>query len=468
MNQEFADFFKIRPGMFAKYQYPGAFRDFARDMVGEIKLRKQEVNVREGILDQVKRIIAGTGEISPDLLDRQLSHYPIISYADHHGLLNYKLLYNSNLLYCEILKELKLPFAVVFAAGNVPLDNMSYPRGFYFKKQRFNFFGANESRSPVFLFEKKLCAVNKMGLDSFITGTAKDSLTIEEKKFLDFLFFEALEIEKAGELYETFSDQITFLNFKLWRYYFAKSLRDSLPGLIYLQSNPVVLNILIAEIKKKDSLISTILFEPQVRRVFLRNFFGTAGCWGENAGSQMFWGIIEKKNYKRLIRLSVDDSSNALVGENFSLQLERETLCAALNSNKIAATLFFDYLITAFLGGYMVLGGFNQLDYLPQMQRAHIKSLREIGRDALADRFASCVTDGLVCGLIPCEFDSGIDLIWHYNSHGGKFNGNLENGLTRDDLDGILDMKVRDMVLSAVEIMLANVSPPGKELEDTY
>lgn len=463
------DFFKLRPRMFEKYQYPGSFRDFARDIAGEITPRKQEVNVREGILNQVRRVIADPGAISLELLDRQLSQYPVISYADHHGLLNYKLLYNSNLLYGEIIKELKLPFVVVLAAGNVPLDNMSYPRGFYFKKRKFNFFGAEESRSPVFLFEKKLNADRRVGINSFITGEARETLTAEEKKFLDFLFFDCLEIEKAAGLYDAFSDQITFLNYKLWEYYFDKSLRDSIPRLIYLPSNPVVLDILCREIMKKDSLISLVIFEPEVRRIFLRNISGTAGCWGENSGSHLFWGVSQKKKYKRLIRLSVDDSSNSLVGEgeNFSLVLERETLVAALKAKKILATLFFDYLIMTFLGGYLTLGGFNQLDYLSQMQRAHIKSLQEIGLDDLADRFSSVVTDGLVCGMIPCEFDSGVDLIWHYNSHNGKFNGNLDSGLTRDDLDRVQDMRVRDMILSAVEIMLENVSISIREQEDS-
>lgn len=461
--------------MFEKYEYPGTFRDFAQDIAdiadiaGEIIPRNQEVNVQESILNQVRRVIAGPGalSLSPELLDWQLSRYPVISYADHHGLLNYKLLYNSNLLYSEIMKELKLPFVVVLAAGNVPLDNMSYPRGFYFKKRKFNFFGAEESRSPVFLFEKKLNVDRRAGINSFITGEAREALTVEEKKFLEYLFFDCLEIEKAAGLYDSFCDQITFLNDKLWQYYFDKSLRDTIPRLIYLPSNPVVLDILCREIMKKDSLISLILFEPGVRRIFLKNFSGTAGCWSENSGSHLFWGVIAKKKYKRLIRLSMDDSSNSLVGEgeNFNLALERETLVQALKEKRILPTLFFDYLILVFLGGYLTLGGFNQLDYLPQMQRAHIKSLREIGLDDLADRFSSRVTHGLVCGMIPCKFDSGVDLIWNYNSHNGKFNGALDSGLTQDDLDRLLDMKVREMILSAVETMLENVSISVREME---
>jgi hypothetical protein len=460
------NFFKLRPRMFEKYKYPGTFRDFARDIMGKIIPQNQEVGVLESILNQVRRIAAKPGELSLELLDRQLSRRPIISYADHHGLLNYKLLYNSDLLYSEIVKALELPFVVVLAAGNVPMDNMSYPRGFYFKKSKFNFFGADESRSPVFLFEKKLIADRRAGIDGFIFGEAMKTVTAEERKFLNFLFFQCLEVEKAADLYDSFSDQITFLNAKLWQYYFNKSLRDSIPKLIYLPANTVLRDILCLEIMKNDSLIASILFDQEVRRVFLKNFSGIAGCWSETSGSHLFWGVSQKKKYKRLIRLSVEDSSNSLAGKDFILELERETLVLALKEKRILSTLFFDYLILTFLGGYLTLGGFNQLDYLPQMQRAHIKSLLEIGQDDLAQRFSSCITDGLVCGMIPLEFDSGIDLIWHYNSHNGKFSGNLEKGLTQADLDGVLDTKVGDMILSAMETMLQNVSPLKKKQED--
>ncbi|MCU0289909.1 MAG: hypothetical protein MUF15_26400, partial [Acidobacteria bacterium] len=264
------------------------------------------------------------------------------------------------------------------------------------------------------------------------------------------------------EIFDNFSDQITFLNYKLWPYYFEKSLRNSLPRLIYLPSTPVLLDVLCREIMKKDSLVSLIIFEPKIRNIFLKNFFGIAGCWTENTGSHLFWGVSEKKKYKRLIRLTLDNSSHSLIGENFKLVLEPEAVMSALKSKKIIATLFFDYLILTFLEGYLTLGGFNQLDYLPQMQQAHIKSLSEIGMTELAACFSSRRTDGLVCGMMPCQFDSGIDLIWQHNSHNGKFNNNLDNGLNKDDLDRILAMNVQDMILSAVEIMLENVSTPGK------
>jgi hypothetical protein len=209
-----------------------------------------------------------------------------------------------------------------------------------------------------------------------------------------------------------------------------------------------------------------------VRRIFLNNFEGIPGCWGENMGSQLFWGVADKIKYKRFIRLCLDDASNSLVGDNYKIELERETILDALKTKKIIATIFFDYLILSFIDGYMMLGGFNQLDYLPQMQeahiismieymiqmqRAHIKSLKEIGMNDLAEEFASRVTDGFICGMFPFDFDSGIDLIWHYNSCNGKFNGNLDRGLTQEDLDRMNNMKVKDMIGAAVEMMLGIV-----------
>ncbi|UCH94603.1 MAG: hypothetical protein JSV88_30650 [Candidatus Aminicenantes bacterium] len=450
-NKKLEEFFKKRPGMLKKYEYPGTFRDFITDIRKSIVHKKNKQLMKKAIIEEVQRILPG--EISLHSLESQLSRYPLISTADHHALLNDKLLYNSNILYAEIIKELKLPYAVVLATGSIPMKSKSHPRGFFFKNQKFNFFGEKQCKLPVFLFQDKLSSERRKGIDSFCISYDRDSLTPEEKKFLEFLFFDCLEIQKARENYEKFSDQITFLNHKLWKYYFDRSIRGSVPDLIYLQSNQVLLNLLIDEIKREDSLISLILFDPAVRRLFIKNFYGIPSCWGENMGSQLFWGIIERKNKIRVTGLQLDDASNSLVGENFNIKLEREVIIDALVTRKILSTLFLDFLITTFIEGSVALGGFNQVDYLPQIQKVHIKTLKELEMMDAADQFASRITDGLICGMFPFNFNSGIDLIWHYNSRDGRFNGNLDGGLTDGDLDKMLDMRVKDMIGSAIETM---------------
>jgi hypothetical protein len=449
------DFFLKRPGVARKYEYPGTCRDFAVDVARGVARQNTASRMPEIIAAEAARILGK--EISLPGLESQLKQHLLVSTADHHALLNDKLLYNSNLLYAEIIKELGLPFMVVLATGSIPMKSKSHPRGFFFRGQKVNFFGEKQSKLPVFLFQGKLTAARERGLDSFCISCGNTPLTVEEKKFLEFLFFQCLEVEKAARDFESFSDQITFLNFKLWKYYYDECLRHSLPGMIYLQANSVLLPLLLREIEKEDSLISAILFEPAVRRLFLKNFNGIPCCWSENRGTQLFRGVIERKNKARVIELQVDEAANALVGEEFNLKLEREEILAGLVTKKILSTLFLDFLITTFIEGGVALGGFNQVDYLPQMQQAHVKTLKEIGLTARAEEFARRWTDGMICGMFPFDFASGIDLLWHYNSRGGIFNGHLDRGLTRQDLERMLEGRVKDMIGSAIETMGAMV-----------
>ncbi|NIM14254.1 MAG: hypothetical protein GTO45_19640 [Candidatus Aminicenantes bacterium] len=451
MNQKIEAFFKERTSLWEKYQYPGTFKDYAEEIAKSVNHSPQKHNsfMLKLIIEEIKPILHN--EIPHNVLEDQLSRYPILSTADHHALLNYRLLYNSNLLYLQIIKELKLPFIVASATGSIPLSNNTYPRGFYFKKMKWNFFTKKPSNIPVYLFPSKLTANKKEGIKSFILNYSRKLLTEEEEKFLEHLFFDCLKIEKAARDYDKFSDQITFLNYKLWKYYFDKSIRDSVPDIIYFQINRILVRTLIEEIKKEDSLISLILFDPDVRLIFLKNFYGIQGAWKDDKGTRLFWGISEKK---RFVSLEIDLLTNSLVGKDFRIELQREALIEALMKDNIFPSLFFTFLIITFLEGYVALGGSNQLDYLPKMQKALIKSLKEIGMNDMADRFASRVTDKMICGMFPFDFDSGIDLIWHYNSSDGKFNGNLDGGITQDDLDRINNTKVQEMILKGIKTMM--------------
>ncbi|MBN1500858.1 MAG: hypothetical protein JW982_11910, partial [Spirochaetes bacterium] len=145
------------------------------------------------------------------------------------------------------------------------------------------------------------------------------------------------------------------------------------------------------------------------------------------------------------------ESTNSLVGSNNNILLEKEIIKNMVQNKNILLTLFFDFLILSFLGGYTLLGGFNQVEYLPAMQKAHVKSLREIGEYDLADEFASRITDGLICGMTPLKYDSSIDMIWHHNSTDGKFNGNLDRGLTEEDLGRIYNTPVNEMIMNAMD-----------------
>lgn len=448
-------FFEHRPKMRDIYRFAGSFSDYAGKTAGKALSKTNKNMLTQCILDDVQRLLPG--DVSMPKLDHQLTHTPLVSFADHHALLNYKLLYNSNILYAEIIKKLALPYILVFATGTPPLSNKTYPRGFYFKNTKLNFFTKKYNNVPVCLLDEKLEPDSNKGIESFILNTSSTDLTAEEKKFLHFLFFESLEIEKCRH-YETFSGQITFLNRRLWKYYFDQSIRPSIPELLYLQPNGIITRILINQLQDENSLISRIILDPSVRNKFIKRFYGVACCWGDNTGSQLFWGITRKKDVPRLFSLCIDNQTNSLTGEHFSIALGKDQIIDALKSKKIIQTSFFDLLTVTFMEGYLTLGGFNQLEYLPQMQHAHVSILKELGMQTIAGQFLSRITNGFICGMFPFHFDSAIDMIWHYNSTNGKFNGNLVRGLTQKDLDNMLNTKLKDLITPAIATMLENMS----------
>ena len=448
-RHDVSEFLQTRPRMLEKYNFQSGFDTYIKELTRNLPRTRDPSRFDEYILHEVNRILAGLIDI--DKLKCQIQSYRFLSSADHHGLLNYKLLYNSNILLGELVKHLKLPYIIVLSTGNITLKNISYPRGFYFKKQKFNFFPKNKSQIPVYLAKLALCDVNKNGLESFIKNFFDSGLSFEERRFLEYLFCDCLEIEKALVSYEKFSDQITFLNYRIWKYYFDNGMKDQCSEMIYLQSNYIFKAYIIDELKKSDSLISRILFDEKIRELYIKNFDGIPCCWGSSYGSHFFWGISEKE---RSISLQYNAHSKSLVGENFILKMEKDEIIDKLSNEKILPTTFFDFLIKVFLEGYLALGGFNQIEYLPLMQQAHVRSLKEIGEYELADVFASRVTDGLICGLMPFSFDSGLDLMWHYNSKDGRFNGNLDRGLGQKELDQMLNTKVSDLIAAGIETMM--------------
>jgi len=452
MNERSNTFFAHRPGMKKIFDRGGTFNNYLGDIVTHIVPQDTFGIMRKKIIEKISRILPL--EISLQSLEKQLFQFPLLSTADHHALLNFKLLYNSNLLYTQLTRRLNLPFTIVSATGSIPLNNNSHPRGFYFKNEKFNFFSKSESKSPVFLFDSKISADRSKGLGSFINNLNSISLSPHEVRFLEYLFFDCLEIEKVSQQFEKFSDQLTFLNHKLWKYYFDMEIRKAIPDMIYFQVNSIISSVLIEEISNENSLVYRVLFDRSVRKVFLENFRGVYGAWGDNKGTEFFWGISEKQKF---IPLQIDIESNALVGENLKLELHPSVIREALNDKKIHSTLFFDFLVITFLEGFIALGGFNQLEYLQQMQQAHVQSLHELGMNDTANMFSSRITDMLICGMFPFDFESGIDLIWHFNSSNECFNGNLDRGLNETHLESILKMDIKEMISNAVETMSESI-----------
>ena len=97
------------------------------------------------------------------------------------------------------------------------------------------------------------------------------------------------------------------------------------------------------------------------------------------------------------------------------------------------------------------------------MREKYKTTLQELHMDEMVEVFSARNKYNVTCGMFPFEFNSAIDMIWHYNSHNGKFNGTLDGGLTGEDIKKMHNMKVKDIIDRAVEVMLGNVDPTDRQ-----
>ncbi len=452
--EELRQFLLKRPALKLHYEHEGSVSDYARHVQARVP-KANGHRLTDIILEHARKLMPN-GHVVPPLLANQLRGTPVISFADHASLLNHGILYNANLLFSAIMDRQALPYQVVLPTGRIPLNNASYPRGFFFKGQKIPFFMSKVQHTITSLLSEGIAHPDGRRLDSFIRPDSLKGLSAQEKLFLEYLFLDELKLASACNDHTRFVEQLPTLNARLWNCYFERSFRTSVPKLIYLNADDIVKELLLDELRNPDSLTSRILTNPTIRDIYLEEFTGISGCWSGESGTHFFWGVSPKKT---LIPLNIDKHFGTLEFSHFDPEMQPipmtcEDLSEALRENRIIPSLFLDIFLLAFVEGFTLLGGFNQVTYMAWMRVAHERCALRMGDWPSAAKFARTVTDGLICGLMPFEWNSGIDLIWERNSINGTFNGNLDNGLSRSEMDEMVNKPIKTMLQNSVRHLI--------------
>lgn len=452
MTDALERFFAKRPAVRLQYEHEGSFRDYSRRLFHRVP-QGRSGRLTNRIVEYAKAQIHI--EVDERLLRAQLNQYPLVSTADHAGVLNQGILYNANLLYSGLLDLQSLPYQVVLASTRIPMNNASHPRGVIFQKQKLNFFSKRGSQVPVWLLEEGIRPEQASGLDQLFSKENLALVTSDQRRFLEAVFWDVVDLPKVTKTSRFFVDQLTSINHALWPRYFHKSYRLNRPSMLTFPIEAFVRDLLLEDLESPNTLPSRILFDPEVRNVYLEEFSGIVGCWSAQSGTQFFWGVDERLE---LIALKVDADQNLRAGNGRAWEpvpLTPEAITAAIHQKRIVPSLFFEMLMIGFLEGYTLLGGFNQVTYMAWMRVAHERSMLRLGNWPMAAWFARTITDGLICGPLPFpQWASGFDLLWHFNSTDGRFHGNLDGGLDRHALEAMMDTPVKDLLQNGVEAML--------------
>lgn len=454
MTEALERFFAKRPAVRVQYEHEGSFREYCRRFFHRVPLGRG-ARLTQHIVQYAKaQVDLGVDE---RLLRAQLNQYPLVSTADHGGVITQNILYNANLLFSGLLDLQSLPYQVVLASTRIPMNNAAHPRGIVFQGRKLNFFAGTSRHTPVWLFEDGIREDQCQNLEALFQPEGLVGLPSEQRDFLEFTFLQAAGLPRITRANALFHDQLTPLNHALWQRYFAKQYRMSRPGLLSFPIEHFTRELLLEDLEVSNSLPYRILFHPEVRNVYLEEFSGISGCWGGGSGTHFFWGTNERRQF---VALEVDADGKCLRAAHQEdswapIPLNVDEVAGAIRDKRLVPSLFFEMLLVSFLEGFTLLGGFNQVTYMAWMRVAHERCMLRLGDWPRAAWFARTLTDGLICGPLPFpQWDSGIDLLWHFNSTDGQFHGNLDGGLDRRALETMMDTPMKDLLQNGVAAML--------------
>ncbi|MBI4992695.1 MAG: hypothetical protein HZC26_00970 [Candidatus Magasanikbacteria bacterium] len=367
--------------------------DFFQETVGElsppVSLSRQEelFAVLKNLIDKY---------IDPAVSDdaiKQLRMNYRVSTTDHHGPLTHPFFANSHFVRSLANEQRGHNCVFVFSVGGVSLNNSSFPRGFFFhnqnlKEERLSFFSLRYRQHPVFTLPR----FQESDVSAVIGEIdKKQSYSSELKKRLQEA---AREICFQPRLFSAryYSEQITFLNYQLWK----KMPGQSAVNLIYLEQENIANEILLAYHLGRDTILSRLLTDESALRAFEKCFDGISGAFSSEGshGTMLFWAVQGGKR-KRLIR---DGLTLVSDDELCRVALESNALREAILKKEIMPSMALTFIVLSFYYGLSCGGGFLQVSYLTAMKDAYRSLLQTIGagRNEI-DQLASISTD-YFCG----------------------------------------------------------------------
>ncbi|KKW22749.1 MAG: hypothetical protein UY65_C0016G0009 [Parcubacteria group bacterium GW2011_GWA2_51_12] len=355
-----------------------------------------DVNLNETILARQPEFLAAfSSEVEKRLgkevaksATEQLRKYYFVSTADHHGPICHPFFLNSNLVTAMTCLEQSDPIlqnVIVLACANVSQNNSSFPRGLLFQTNgkenpelnRLPILPAHSRLSPVFKFrsylkseiEKLAKLLRRKAQNKEIPQTVSQKVTAVLE-----------EIYQADEVLalQSYSDQITLTNFRLWKKFFGEHEKIK-PNLIYLEEEAVVSRLLVDHHLAGNTPISKILLGEKESEMLVKHFDGVEGGFdlGRKQGTYLFWALPEGEKY----RIPLWREGGELVSEDgtFRVKLEPQAIKQGLESKILIPSMLLSYLLLSFYYGLKCLGGFCQVNYLTAMKDAYLKLLVDLG-----------------------------------------------------------------------------------------
>ena len=424
------------------------------------------------------------GQPLAEQVSEDLIRHPVVLTANHHGVDYFAQSVQGSLLFSMGKKQQAgVRTAPVFACGNIPLDNLTYPRGALIYQsdeahrgpKKLPVFSNKVRRQPVSL----VSGVDQTKVNDVIKRMAKtaqsepgsgDSLTA-----LMHILTEDYGSEAVCR-HARYSDQSVIINHRIWQRLFTD--QSLIPNLITLELEEIARRLLLKDLANSNSLIYQLLFRAEMRERLISSLDGVTGCWDvsqmsarraytnngvalktEGTGTFAFWGIDEanrrvplfpEQQSQGAVLMGVSDSA-----QSQSLALEPDELINALKDRRLLPSLFSCFTVIALARGVSCLGGYYQAEYLPAIQKGVVDVLQTMAEQAgMKHVIDASYTEGYL---------SGMQMVMMEKSQTVYPVGPLEiiaaGGLSESDLTKMSNISVENAHLASLLETISDVVP---------
>ena len=424
---------------------------------------------------------------------RDLETNPVVLTANHQGVDYFAQSVQGTLIFA--LNRLLLPQSPtvpVFAFGNVPLNNLTYPRG-------------------MLLYHVNLAQIKKMPLKAplfpdrlkrrMVSHTPKfdQAMVLRLKKRLRLMVLKNQVASDLGNIADAildndychpevmrlpdYSQQATVLNNRIWKQLF----RNQKPSadLIYLEIEKVVSQLLVGDLADTQSLAYQVMFEEELCEHTIEALNRVTGCWdyetlnrradphfsiedqkhsNHNAGTVFFWGI-DPSGRRIPLALIKASASTAILrgisdhGKQFEIPFTCQSLSEGLQQRKLLPSLFTCFLTIAFARGIVCIGGYHQGEYLPRMKQGLVAALHQTrGYQDVANLIELVSADSYLSGMMAVMSktakEDGLTPAGPVEIIAGR-------GITRDEIEQMRALTVREAHLAGLFETVPDIIRPS-------
>jgi len=348
----------------------------------------------------------------------------------------------------------------VFACGNIPLNNLTYPRGALIYQELANKNNSIPIKMPLFPDRLKRTSVSRVPAfnEQMIKKMQKSLLQYEAKggmnKHVVRILLNILEQDYNQERLlnlTCYSDQSVLLNQRIWERIFSSGVNA--PPLIYLELEKIASLLLEYDLKNTESLAYLLLFNPAALSCLhfeLRNINGS--------GTFLFWGL---DSMGRTFQLIYNKQANQLYGrsikgELLTVNIEPLDIAQKIQGGQLLPSLFTSFLVVSLARGITCAGGYYQAEYLPKMQQAVAKALCiSTEWTEIVQKIKSVNTQSYLSGMqvIMSQFKES-ELL-----PAGPLEIIASGGLTASDIEQLRSVTVKSAHIASILETVADVIP---------